>query len=195
MGLSIHYSGSFNKNASLTEMIEEVRDVAEIYKWKYNIYESQFPVNSLNETVLNNNIYGISFSPPGCESVFLSFLSNGKLCYPFHLKYYHDSSGKYQKYIYIISIKTQYAGFHIHMLLVHLLKYLSKKYFKEFSVCDEGQYWESNDENLVRKNFNHYNQLLGMVSSALENFSIRKNESFEEYFQKVVRKISGKKEE
>ena len=31
MGLSIHYSGSFKKEASLETMIEEVKDIAEIY--------------------------------------------------------------------------------------------------------------------------------------------------------------------
>ena len=37
MGLSIHYSGSFNNSGSLSEMIEEVKDIAEVFKWKYNI--------------------------------------------------------------------------------------------------------------------------------------------------------------
>jgi hypothetical protein len=31
MGLTIHYSGSFNPNSSLSEMIEEVKDIAALY--------------------------------------------------------------------------------------------------------------------------------------------------------------------
>jgi len=32
MGLSFHYSGSFNAEASLPEMIKEVKDIVEIFK-------------------------------------------------------------------------------------------------------------------------------------------------------------------
>lgn len=37
MGLSIHYSGKFNKNASLSDLITEVKDIAETLKWNYKI--------------------------------------------------------------------------------------------------------------------------------------------------------------
>ena len=47
MGLSIHYSGSFNRGASLIEMIEEVKDIAEIYKWKSTTMEEHFSENLL----------------------------------------------------------------------------------------------------------------------------------------------------
>lgn len=42
MGLSIHYSGSFKEDASLAEMIEEVKEIAEVYKWEYNRYETGY---------------------------------------------------------------------------------------------------------------------------------------------------------
>lgn len=45
MGLTIHYRGRFNPAASLQAMIEDVRDILEIYKWKYYIFESEFPDN------------------------------------------------------------------------------------------------------------------------------------------------------
>jgi len=43
MGLSIHYSGSFNPAASLQEMIDEVKAIAKVCKWQYTIYETTFP--------------------------------------------------------------------------------------------------------------------------------------------------------
>ena len=43
MGLSIHYSGSLSNPDYLSEIIEEVKDIAEVFKWEYNIYEERFP--------------------------------------------------------------------------------------------------------------------------------------------------------
>ncbi len=79
MGLSIHYSGSFKSEGSLQRMIEEVKDIVEIYKWEYSVFEHEFPVNSIGKTGYNQNIYGICFTPPRCETVSLCFLSNGKM--------------------------------------------------------------------------------------------------------------------
>ncbi len=33
MGLTLHYSGKISKDASLPGLIEEVKDIAEIYNW------------------------------------------------------------------------------------------------------------------------------------------------------------------
>jgi len=45
MGLSINYSGSFKKDSSLEAMIEEVKDIAQIYEWKYTINKNSLPNN------------------------------------------------------------------------------------------------------------------------------------------------------
>ena len=49
MGLSIHYSGSFRNGASLSEMIEEVRDIVEVYEWEYSIFEKQINNKETNK--------------------------------------------------------------------------------------------------------------------------------------------------
>ena len=49
MGLSIHYSGSFRNGASLSEMIEEVRDIVEVYDWEYLIFEKQINNKETNK--------------------------------------------------------------------------------------------------------------------------------------------------
>ena len=74
MGLSIHYSGRFNPAASLKAMIEEVKDIATIYKWDYFVFDNEFPTDSLGKTIYNQQIYGICFTPPECETVDLCFL-------------------------------------------------------------------------------------------------------------------------
>lgn len=194
MGLTIHYSGRFNKDASLMEMIEEVRDIAQIYKWKYQIYEEQFPKNSIGRLSYNKKTYGIHFTPPECETVMLSFLSNGRMSSSLHLQLYGNAKNEETKqFLYMLWTKTQFAGIQTHKLIVHLLKYLSKKYFSEFVVTDEGHYWETGDEKVLEATFDQYNDLLDSVSSAIQNFPMKPGENIEEYFDRVLKTIDLKK--
>lgn len=192
MGLSIHYNARFNKEVSLCDMIEEVKDIAEIYNWKYHIYETRFAENSIDQDSYNDKIYGISFSPPECESIWLCFLSNGKMSSPVNLQCFGNSDDD-KEYLYLLSTKTQYAGINVHKLIIHLLEYLSAKYFIEFNLTDEGKYWETGDEKLLEKIFNRYNDLMDSVSSALENIPFKTDESIEEYFKRILEIIHSKR--
>ena len=87
MGLSIHYSGSFNPSASLQGMIDEVTDIAEIFKWTYHVYETEFP-QPLSGNDYDGKIYGIGFTPPESETISLCFLSNGKMSCLARLRYF-----------------------------------------------------------------------------------------------------------
>ncbi len=196
MGLTIHYSGRINPSASLSEMIEEVKDIAEIYGWDYKIYDEKFPKGSFGKDVFDNNIYGIYFTPPNCESICLTFLSNGRLCSPHHLEMYLKYSNPNEKpleFLYYLFTKTQYAGIQTHMLVIHLLKHLSKKYLLEFSVKDEGHYWETGDENILKENFKQYNEMIGSFTSAFKNVPMKDGENFEIYFLRIVREIDKKR--
>ena len=50
MGLSIYYSGRLRKVEFLPALIEEIKDVSDVYGWKYHVY-------------------GICFTPMGCETI------------------------------------------------------------------------------------------------------------------------------
>ncbi len=194
MGLSFHYSGSFNPEASLSAMIEEVKDIVEIYKWKYFIFDNTFPPGSFGKADYTDDIYGICFTPPGCETVDLCFLSNGKMSSVSHLKFFGNSQNEeYQKYLYMLSVKTQYAGIEIHKLIIHLFKYLDGKYLKDLYVNDEGHYWETGDEMLLTETFKKYTDLIENFTSSLEIFPILPGESYEDYFKRLMNKIHSKK--
>ncbi len=190
MGLSIYYRGSFNKNSSLSKMIEEVKDIAEIYKWPYYIFEKEFPAGSFHTSTHNDELYGISFTPPGCETVSLCFLSNGRMSGPLELQLYGNSRDKKeQEYLYMLSVKTQYAGEQIHKLIIHLLRHVSNTYLVDFFLKDEGEYWETGDEKLLEQNFKLYNRLLNIVGDTFENNPLMPGESFDEYFERVLKQI------
>jgi hypothetical protein len=194
MGLTIHFSGSFDPAASLKNMIEEVEDIICTYNWPYDIFETEFDTNDINQETFNDSLYGISFTPPECETVCLTFLSNGKMCSLFNLELYGTlSTPQDQQYLYSQFVKTQFAGYEIHMIIILLFKYVEKKYLKDFTVFDEGRYWETLNEELLKEKFKQYTSLLNSVSASLEKNNRKEHESFEEYFFRIMMEIDAKR--
>ena len=188
MGLTFHYSGSFRKDASLEGLIEEVKDIAEINGWPHHIFERQFPENGFGKEAFNDNIYGISFSPPGSEPVWLCFLSNGRLSAPHLLQFYGQTEHQEErKNLYLVSTKTQTAGVSTHKSVIDLLKYLDGKYLTGLKVYDEGQYWETGDEILLAEIFKRFDASLDIFGKAVDMNERLPNESYEDYFRRILK--------
>lgn len=90
-------------------------------------------------------------------------------------------------------VKTQFAGYEIHITIILLLKYLEKKYFKNFTVLDEGEFWETGNTGLLIDNFKRYTTLLNSITASLEINDRKQGESIEEYFKRIVLHIDDKK--
>jgi hypothetical protein len=187
MGLSLHYSGQLRTKEVLPELIEEVKDVCQAQQFPYDIYEMDFPEHCFGKPTHNNQLYGICFTPPRCETVSLTFLSTGKLIsnitWILHLQGQAKETSLLNEWV---SVKTQFAGPVLHKLLVHLLDHLSKKYFHTFQVSDEGQYWETRNELLLDENFNRLGSLISGFASALEQNPRLPGELFHDYFQRLL---------
>ncbi len=194
MGLSLHYSGRFRESASLSEMVNEVKDIVEACKWDYTIYNEEFPSDLSSESSYNDNIYGISFTPPECETVSLSFLSNRRMSSQAHLRFFGKTVDRpEQEYLYMLSVKTQFAGVEIHKFIIELFRYLKKqKYFENLEITDDGKYWETRDENLLKEIFKQNVDLLDNFVFAIESVPIKKGESYENYFKKLMKMIRNR---
>lgn len=196
MGLSLHYSGRLSHPDLLAPLIEEVQDIARIYKWPFTIHHTEFPTGSFQNEAHDNRLYGISFTPPDCETVPICFLSNGSMSAASLLRFYgHSTDEEEKKYLYMISVKTQFAGWQIHALIVGLLKYLSKKYFSQFEVSDEGLYWETGDTTILQQTFSGYTALLESVSTAFESFPVQEGETMKAYIERMMGFVKKKFED
>ncbi|RZJ81824.1 MAG: hypothetical protein EOO47_02935 [Flavobacterium sp.] len=192
MGLSIHYSGRIKDAKLLPNLIEEVKDVAQTYNWKYHIFQSNFVNNELDVQTGFKDIYGISFTPTNSETISFSFLSNGVMVCPARLYLFSDTQNEQeQAYIYSISVKTQYAGVQLHQFIIHFLKYLNSKYINDFNVADESYYWETGDEEKMKSQFKKYNTLIDNFALALEVFPKEKDESMIEYVERLMIHVNG----
>jgi len=193
MGLSIYYKGNFNKEASLSELIEEVKDIAEIHKWKYHIFDREFPAQNTDEENWRD-LYGISFTPPGCETIDIVFNFRRKMTNVVMLCYFNNNPGTEKpENIYDLAVKTQYAGIEIHKLVIHLFKYLEKKYFTDFEMTDEGHYWETGDEIKLKERFDCYNFIVDSVAGTFSEFPKLENENMEDYLSRILKEIAKNK--
>jgi len=113
--------------------------------------------------------------------------------YP-HLKFFGKTEIDAEKeYLYMLSVKTQYAGVEMHQFIIQFFRYLNKKYFTDFKMTDEGSYWETNDEELLKFNFRKYTDLINGFVSAIESYPMRKGENIESYFLRLLQQIDDKR--
>lgn len=193
MGLSFHYKGKLKKPQSLKKMIEEVTDICKANKWKFTVFEEYIPENTFSIEPNRETIYGICFTPPKCETVDLTFLSNGKLC-AFHNLELNKNLENLEDdiYLYYLSVKTQYCGPEIHKLLIPILYYLNKNYFEDFELTDEGQFWETRDEKLLKETFDRYSNLINGFETVLEHIPILEGETLEDYILRMAEIVKNK---
>jgi len=195
MGLSFHYSGSIANPDLLPELIDEIQNIAQMYKWKYFVFDRQFPEDTIGKQDYNQNIYGICLTPPGCETIDICFLSNGKMSSITNLKFFGKAEDQAeQAYLYMLSVKTQYAGIELHQIVIQLFRYLNKKYFVDFKMTDEGSYWETNDLALLQTTFKRYTDLIDGFASALEYIPVQNGETIESYFERLMKLLHDKRE-
>ena len=196
MGLSFHYNGRIAKPELLPELIDEVQEIAGINNWKYNVYQREFPQNTFGKSDISQNIYGITISPHGCEPIFICFLSNGRMSSPLHLKFYGKAKEPPERdYLYMLSVKTQFVNVETHQFIIQLFRYLNTKYFADFKLSDEGDYWETNDIELLRANFKRNADLITSFSDGIEIIPKNSGESIEDYFKRLIKLIQDKKKQ
>ncbi|MGN6341702.1 MAG: hypothetical protein ACTHML_12100 [Ginsengibacter sp.] len=183
MGLSIHYSGYILKKEMLDSLIEEVSDVAKTLGWTAYFFNDK-------------NIKGVSFAPEKSEPVFLTFNSEGRMLSPFNImcKDIYDDAQLDNDLLFTASTKTQFAGMEAHIAIIDFLKHLSKKYLKEFTLSDEGNYWETGDKKMLMKQFSRYEVAMDIFCETITDSSpalIETTESLSERLEKLLRGKSG----
>ncbi len=189
MGLSIHYSGQIINEELLESLIEEVTDICESLEWKTHLFDGIGDENHLR---------GISFAPDESEPIFLTFLPCWRICSPVNLmcRDTYDGIRFDKELMYTSSTKTQYAGPDAHMAIIKLLKYLSGKYLTNFTLSDEGYYWETGDEKIVRARFETHNFLLNVVGDALNGLPVIPGETSDSLLERIERiikeRVAGK---
>lgn len=140
MGLTIHYQGSIDRIENIPKLVDELEDIAESMDWM-----SQ----RINDGESDPNFRGIIVNPKGkCEPLCFLFDRAGKLRGLMDLVSDHVEPTKYS---YFNSTKTQFVAVDTHVWIIGLLRYLKKHYLSNLSVRDEGDYWETENLEVLKE--------------------------------------------
>lgn len=186
MGLTIHYKGKLKNVNDLKSLIEDVKDIAIAEKWDYFVFEDQFENNSFSEIIDRENLYGIMITPPQSEPFSMSFLSNGRMSSILNFNVMQLENNINEELLYAVFTKTQYSGYENHKKLILLLDFISKRYLEDFECKDDGYYWESRDEDLLKKTFEKYTNLIDGFTSSIEMIPINEGENLENYLIRLA---------
>jgi hypothetical protein len=198
MGLILHYSARIRNLKRLPELVDEVEDICQSLQWGfYRMDETvEVPAKFIPKEPVEGDpklirLRGIYFTPPNCETAFLTFTPSGRICTPMHLKIAETLYRIKPWLVYSMHVKTQFAGMDTHIALVTLLKYLEKKYFHKMRVSDEGNFWNTLDKAVLKARFDEYNHLLNIVKDALEKENWQATDSplnLAERIEEVIRR-------
>ncbi len=142
--------------------------------------------------MVDGNLYGILFSPPNCEPVWLTFLSNRRLCDAINLNEFNKPLKEVDEINYWCSTKTQFAGPEVHKAVTAILKHISQKYIDAIEVNDEGNFWQTGDTSLLEKNFSSYSAIIDTMGSALYSTEQKPGESLEEAIIRAISEVHNK---
>ena len=180
MGLSFHYFGRIREHSKIDSLVEEVKDLCKDLNWTYTILD-------------DDKIKGIIVSSKESEPLWFTFVPDGRTCNVINLQY-TDPNDKYYS---LCAVKTQYAGAEVHMAMIKMLRYISDKYFSEIEVMDEGEYWETGDEENLRNIFDRYTMIINAFAEKLETMKRIPGESEESLVNRIeqmAKEIGGEVE-
>ena len=98
----------------------------------------------------------------------------------------------FNRYLYMCSSKTQYAGPQAHEMIIAVFRYIEKTYLSDFLIVDEAEFWETGDEELLLKNFEFNTALINGFAASLTENTKHKDESLDSYLERIIREFRKK---
>lgn len=187
MGLTIYYSGQLKSTDLVNPLIEDIADIAGNYHWKYDVLNKDGSSNDAKGC-----LRGIVFQPPECDTVILLFDDTGRLINPVFAE--GEDYGEINNLNNLrtqLFVKTQFASPALHIQLVHLFEYMATKYFRDFKVLDEGEYWETRDASLLAFNFKKNQALIDEFALGLETIPVQEGEDLTDFLARVAERVKN----
>lgn len=183
MGITITYKGRLNSLDQIHAFCKELADIAHDMNWEYQILDEDF--NRPHTAYKEKDSSGFSIKGHlALKGITINVHPESE-----RLSFYFDKDGNIRNLVLMVTegdnarieneysfIKTQYAPPEIHITIVKLLRYIKKKYIADLFVEDEGEYWETGDEQLLMEKMEYLRQKIGEVAKVLENSEIKKED-------------------
>lgn len=161
MGITIFFSGQLKNEESFQQLMQTALAHAEEKEWPYHYVEEEsdsiFYVKNDEVVEYNGPTRGMLIQPHK-DAETLRLIFDNKL-------YLHSF------------IKTQFAPIQTHVEVIDFLRTIESR-FENFKVMDEGEYYETDDLELLRQKLNQLSGLINKTEKLIENklgFKVRKN--------------------
>lgn len=219
MGLSFHYKGRLTSASELNTFVEEVEDICKVFDWKFSVLNTEYP-NDKFVSPLNEDDYGVIFTPDECEPVTLIFDSEGRIYNP----WMKDIIAKHDEgqvkvitvqlnldeeelnpiftedsddfdpldMVYTVSVKTQFTTAEQYVKIIELLRYISGKYFSDFEMIDESGYWTSRNPEKLDAKLNKVTEFIDRFEDMVSSEVIKSPEDFLKFIKKLSQEIKDK---
>ena len=186
MGVTIHYKGKLNSADYIDSFYEEMEDIAKSMGWKHTLID-RFDNND------KTPVKGVIIRPhEKSESLQLITDQQGNLRNVFAFEF----AGEDSELTYMNFIKTQFAPVEIHIAVIKLLKYIQQKYISNLDVYDEGDYWQTGDEKILKGKIDFLNKAMDQLEGILSSIKFEENETAEsvaDKIEEVLKKMMFKK--
>lgn len=222
MSSSFHYRGRLKSAELLPKLVEEVGDICGILKWKYHVLETNYPDSDFAFPP-DEEDYGLIFTPDNCEPVSFVFDSEGRLYNP-QLKEllinHNDGNVKIisvklnlddensqpeiseesdnfspETMIYNISVKTYFEKPEGLVNLMEFLRYISDKYFTDFSLEDESQYWNTQNIENITSRLDEIHSFMETFNTMIKEERIENSQDFIAFIKKMTQMLKGSKDD
>lgn len=175
MGVTIHYKGKLDCVENIDSFCEEMEDIAKSMGWKHTIIDKfdsndKIPVKGI-----------IIRAHEKSESLQLISDLHGNLRNVFAFEF----AGEDSDLTYLNFIKTQFAPVEIHIAVIKLLKYIQQKYISNLDVYDEGEYWQTGDEKILKRKIDFLNRIMDQFEDVLNSVKFEENETAESVADKI----------
>ncbi|MGA9211940.1 hypothetical protein [Kaistella sp.] len=152
MGSTIHFNGQLKSEDVFTNLMLFCTQYSEKQDWEYTLFKNQknilFRVKDGKVNTEDFIAKGIHILPvKNCEPLLMEFDDD---------LYFHSSC------------KSQFAGVEIHKQVIDFLRKI-EPFFEDFEVIDETDYWQTNDEDLLKNKIDFLGKAIEEISKTVEN--------------------------
>lgn len=151
MGITIHFNGHLKSEDDFNNLMLFCSEYSEKKEWEYTLFKNQKNILfRVKDGKINTEDFiakGIHIlSEEHCEPILMEFDDD---------LYFHSSC------------KTQFAGVEIHQQIIDFLRKI-EPYFENFEVIDEADYWQTNDEDLLKSKMDFLQKAIEEISKTVE---------------------------
>ena len=222
MRLSFNYSGRLLDAKTLPQFVHEVEDICNTLGWECTIYKSAFPDHQFVNPA-NDQAYGLTFKPKGCDSVSLVFDSEGRI----YNYFFKDMIQKHQsgevkvitvklnldddnskpeiseelkpidinKMVYQVSVNLQDEDTELYINVLELIRYLSEKYLTDFELNDDCEYWTTRNPEKLTGKLKEINMFMDTFKDFLSTENFNNPVEFIKFLKHFSRQFRHRSEE